>query len=283
MFLVKNQYRASGFPPDAHHVFGQMQAAMLTPLILAWMFPGRQQGVHGQPSTCAYNSSVNWIVYRRAFGLALLLVSLAALAWSLWPMPEQARSLVVSTAEMFPSELSPGKAGELPALAQPRLLLLEWPSVMRAGEVSNVRLVFDVTGQKMGSSQASPGMEDPYVVLAEARLELPGVPHTPLGEVSQALLPGRPVMFSWFLRPVDAGEAQGTIWLHLRFIPVAGGTEVRQVLTAQRIELRVIDWLGISGPWVRALASAGLVVGAAVCLDGAALWLWRRLDGKGVS
>lgn len=224
---------------------------------------------------------MNWTLYRRVFGLVLLFVSLAGLAWGYWPLPEQSRSLAVSVAEMIPPELSLDEGGELPFMDQPRLLLLEWPSVIRAGEVSTVRLVLDVSGQGSPSSQPMPGRDNPYTVLAEARLELPGVPHTPLGEISQAFLPGRPVMFSWFLRPAEAGEAQGTIWLHLRFIPVAGGLEVRQVLTAQRIDLRVIDWLGLSGPWVRALASAGLVVGAALGLDGAALWLWHRFQDKG--
>jgi hypothetical protein len=224
-----------------------------------------------------YNNPVNWTRLRRAFGLLLLAGSLITLTWGFWSPPEQARSLAISPAEMRPGELPAG----LPAIAEPRTLSLEWPAVIRAGDLATVRLVFDPSVQESRPAQVSPVA---YSVLAEARLELPGVPHSPVGVVSQALLPGWPVTFVWDLRPMLAGQAQGTVWLHLRFIPLAGGRELRQVLTAQRLDIRVIDFIGVSGPWARALGSAGAVIGAVLCLDGAVLWLWRRLEGKkGVS
>ena len=106
------------------------------------------------------------------------------------------------------------------------------------------------------------------------------LPHSPPGEISQALTPGRPLTFVWDLLPVAAGQAAGTVWLHLSFTSAAGGPELRQVLTAQRIDIRVTEFLGLSGPWARALGSAGVVVGAVFCLDGVVLWLWSRLDQK---
>jgi hypothetical protein len=119
-----------------------------------------------------------------------------------------------------------------------------------------------------------------YSVLAEARLELPAIPHTPIGDVSQGISPGRPVLFIWELLPGSAGKANGTVWLHLSFIPIAGGPALRQVLTAQRIDIRVIEFLGLSGPWARALGSAGVVVGIALWLDYALIWLWSRLERR---
>jgi hypothetical protein len=227
-----------------------------------------------------YNNPVNWTRVRRVFGLLLLSGSLIALVWSFRLIPDQARTLEIASAEMRPVDLPAG----LPAIAEQRQLSLEWPPVIRSGETATVRLIFDPSAQESQPAPASPVAGEGYSVLAEARLELSGVPHTPLGEVSQALLPDRPVTFVWDVRPVVAGEAQGTVWLHLRFVPAAGGPELRQVLTAQRIDIRVIDLLGVNGPWARALGSAGLVVGAALCLDGIFLWLWRRLDAnKGVS
>ena len=77
-----------------------------------------------------------------------------------------------------------------------------------------------------------------------------------MGEASQGLILGRPVLFVWDLRPDLAEEMDGTVWLHLSYIPVAGGPVMRQVLTAQRIEIRATDLLSLSGPWARALGSA---------------------------
>jgi len=228
----------------------------------------------------AYNIPVNWTLNRRVLGGLLLGVSLAALAWGLWPLPDQARSLAVSPQEMLPVELGsdPALAG-LSAVAEPRLLLLVWPSIMRLGDLAEVQLQFGPAEpvDPPEPALASPG--EPYSVLAEARLDLPGLPHSPPGEISQALTPGRSLAFVWDLLPVAAGETAGTVWLHLRYTSTTR-PELRQVLTAQRIQIRSIDFLGLSGPWARALGSAGVVVGAVLCLDGVVLWLWSRLERK---
>jgi hypothetical protein len=229
---------------------------------------------------CAYNIPVKWTRFRRMFGMLLCTVSLVALVWGLWPLPAQTRSLTISPAEMLPAELSPGAAGGLSAVAEPRVLILEWPSVIRSGDLASIRLAFSSARQGGSPLQISPIAGEGYSVLAEARLELPAIPHTPIGEVSQGLIPGRPVIFIWDLQPNRPGEANGTVWLHLSFIPVAGGPALRRVLTAQRINIRVIDILGLSGPWVRALGSAGVVVGAVLALDGALIWLWSRLERR---
>lgn len=226
----------------------------------------------------AYNISVNWTRIRRFFGLLLVAVSLIALVWGLWPLPVQTRSLSISPAEMLPADLIPGPAGDLPAVAEPRLMLLEWPSVIRKRDLASIRLAFSSAKMDGASLESSPTAGEVYSVLAQARLELPAILHTPMGEVSQGLSPGRPVLFIWDLRPNRAGNANGTVWLHLSFIPLAGGATLRQVLTAQRIDIRVIDLLGLSGPWARALGSAGVVVGAVLALDGVMIWLWSRLQ-----
>lgn len=228
-------------------------------------------------SFCAYNTPVSWTAVRRVFGLVLLAASLAALVWGLWPLPVQTRSLAISPAEMRPEELPASQAlDNLPAISEPRLLHLEWPPLMRSGDPASIRLAFAPAQQPGASPPASSGAGGDYSVLAEARLELPGIPHTPLGQVSQAFLPGRPLTFVWDILPDRAGETDGTVWLHLRFIPAVAGPDLRRVLTAQRIQVRVSEFFGLSGPWARALGSAGVVVGVVLGLDGAASWLWQR-------
>jgi hypothetical protein len=220
---------------------------------------------------------VNWTRIRWIFGLLLLGISLAALAWGLWPLPGQTRSLVITPGEMLPAELAsdPALAGP-PAIGASRLLVLEWPPVMRLGDLEQVRLQFGLAGPAAASLPAAAPPGGLYSVLAEARLELPGLPHSPPGEISQALTLGRPLSFTWNLLPQETGEAAGTLWLHLRFTSASGEPELRQVLTAQRIQVRAIDFLGLSGPWARALGSAGLVLGAVLCLDGVVMWLWSH-------
>lgn len=220
----------------------------------------------------SYNSAMSWTLVRRLLGLALLAASLIGLAWGLWPVSHQERSLVISPAQMRPALLPDAP----PAIAGPRTLNIEWPPRVRAGETASIRLIFAPSSQPGQLAPAVSEMSGAYSVLAEARLELPGVPHAPLGQVSQALLPDRSLTFVWDLQPLLAGQPQGTLWLHLRFIPSAAGPELRQVLTAQRLEVRVIDFFGLTGPWARALGSAGAVLGAALGLDGVARWLWRR-------
>jgi hypothetical protein len=229
---------------------------------------------------CTDTIPVNWTRLRRNFGLLLLVVSLVVLAWGLRPLPTQTRRLALSLAEMLPVELPPGSTADLSASIGSRVLLLEWPSVIRIGDTAAIRLVLNPAKGEGSSSQASQGLGEAYAVLAEARLELPGIPHTPMGEVSQALLPGSPVMFLWNLQPSRAGDGNGTVWLHLSFIPNRGGQTLRQVLTAQRIEIRVIDFLGLGGPWARALASAGVVVGAVLGLDAVLIWFWSRTHNQ---
>jgi hypothetical protein len=224
---------------------------------------------------------VNWTRIRRASGLLLLGFSLAALAWGVWPLPAQVRSLVITPGEMLPPELAsdPALAGP-PAIAASRLLLLRWSPVMRLGDLDQVELHFGQAEPSGPSKPAAAPSAGAYSVLAEARLELPDLPHSPPGEVSQALTPGRPLAFTWDLLPAVAGEADGTLWLHLRYISSTGGPELRQVLTAQRLQVRVIDFLGLGGSWARALGSAGLVLGAVLCLDGVVFWLWSRFTEK---
>jgi hypothetical protein len=232
------------------------------------------------PATRACFDKVSWVVIRRFFGLLLLAVSLVALVWGLWPLPVQARSLMISPSDMLPAELIPGSAGDLSAVVEPRLLIVEWPAIVRSGDLASIRLLFGPTGPAGSLAPASPPVGEAYSTLAEARLELPAIPHSPTGEVSQAMLSGRPVIFIWDLHPNHSGEANGTVWLHLSYIPLAGGPVLRQVITAQRIEIRVIDFLGVSGPWARALGSAGVVVGAVLSLDGVLIWLWSRLERR---
>lgn len=204
---------------------------------------------------------------RRLFGILLLIVSLALLGWGFAATQAETRSLSVGPQEM---QLPGAPAAAIP---ENRTLEVLWPSRLRVGDAGVIRLSLEMAGQ------AAPGGDwaDVYAthdVVAEARLEMAGVEYRPDGEVSQALQPGRPVMFQWSLRADQAGAYDGTVWLHLRFVPHDGGPEQRSVITAQRIEMQAGDFLGLSGALARVLGSTGAVVGLASSAE--ALAAWRR-------
>ena len=114
---------------------------------------------------------------------------------------------------------------------------------------------------------------DTHHVLVESRLEMDSIHYTPTGEVSEALRSGQPVAFLWSVRPDEQGAYLGTIWVHLRFLPLDGGEELRRVLTAQPVQIQAISLLGLSGAMARWLGGVGLAFGLVLGLDGVVMWL----------
>jgi len=112
-----------------------------------------------------------------------------------------------------------------------------------------------------------PNLYDTHHVLADARLDMVGVEFAPQGEISEALLPGKPVEFYWSVRAEDVGSYKGTVWLHLRFIPREGGPASRMVLSGQIIQIESANLFGLSGKAARVAGSVGAVVGSIFGLD----------------
>ncbi|MBN2550589.1 MAG: hypothetical protein JXB15_15600 [Anaerolineales bacterium] len=177
-----------------------------------------------------------------------------------------------------------------PLIPENRLLVLEWPARIKAGDADVVRLTLEMdefgtvtpTAQVGGNlleaqSVQIPNLYDTHTVVAEARLDLAGLEVAPGGDIAEALLPGQPVSFAWSIRPTDPGAYQGTVWLHLRFLPRSGGDETRRVLSAQRIEIQAVNFLGLGGSAARVLGSVGTVVGSVFGLDNLVGWGWQLI------
>lgn len=232
----------------------------------------------------------------------MLLISLAIFVWGVWPFARQLREVGLASGDMplapvataGPTQeptliptTTPG--GETPVIPEQRLLALEFPAQLRNGDSGLIMLTLemDTQGQLTASVQAEgeqthvepieiPNVYDTHLVIAEARLDLAGFDYRPEGEVSEALLPGKPVKFIWSIRPADVGNYYGTVWLHLRFMPLAGGPETRSVLSAQRVTIEVVSLLGLKGSTARVLGSVGVVLGSILGLDGVLEWLLKR-------
>lgn len=182
-----------------------------------------------------------------------------------------------------------------PAVPEERLLTLEWPTEIKVGDAEIVRLTLEIDSE--GDLTPTPYLEnselrsepieipnlyETHLVNAEARLDLAGVQYVPEGIIIETLLPGEPVIFLWSVRPIEVGTYDGTVWLHLRFIPKDGGQEYRSVLTAQLIEIQAVNFLGLGGTAARILGIAGVAVGSILSLDKFLSWIWRLISGLGV-
>ena len=107
-----------------------------------------------------------------------------------------------------------------------------------------------------------------------------GAQTSPPGLVSQSLQPGQTVTFSWSIRAVEPATQRGTVWFYLRYVPIDGGPEQRQALSAQPIEIEAVNFLGLKAQTARWLGAAGIVISFILgqpILGSAFKWAWQRV------
>lgn len=162
-----------------------------------------------------------------------------------------------------------------PAILEKRMLSLEYPATIRVGDADRVILTLEVDeqGKLMPTAQVGnrviqgevmeiPNVYDTHNLMAEARLDLPGMQVQPAETVSETMLPGQKVVFFWSVRPQEVGNYKGIVWFYLRFIPKAGGRDLRQALSAQFIEVDAVTLFGLKAGPARWLGMLGTVLGA---------------------
>ncbi len=180
-----------------------------------------------------------------------------------------------------------------PAIPEKRLLIVEWPKRVRVGDSALVRLSLEMDDQGTLTPTAFvegealeltpveiPNLYETHRVIAQARLDLAGVQVAPEGVMSEQLLPGMPTMFIWSVQPTEVGDFLGTIWLHLVFIPNEGGSDSRLMLSAQNIDIRAVDLLGLGGRSARILGAVGSVLGGLISLDNLLQWGFSLLKKR---
>ena len=177
-----------------------------------------------------------------------------------------------------------------------RMLTLEFPPKIRAGDSDVVRLILEVdesgnltaTVSVAGNSIRGqvviiPNLYDTHNVLAEARLDMAGVDIRPPETVSETLLPGQKATFYWSVLPPDVGRFKGTVWFYLHFVPKTSGVESRQALSAQPIEIEATSFLGLRANPARWLGIAGTFLSTVLgfpFLETILKWLWKRLRAR---
>jgi hypothetical protein len=182
-----------------------------------------------------------------------------------------------------------------PAVPEMRMLTLDFPPVIRAGDSDVIRLTLEVDAHgnltptasvagnvTQGQVVSIPNIYATHNVLAEARLDMAGMEVRPAEAVSQPLLPGQSAIYFWSVRPTDVGTYRGTVWLFLHFIPKGGGEESRQALSAQVIEIESTSLFGIQSGVARWLGVAGTFLSSLLglpFLEEAVKWVLKRIKG----
>jgi hypothetical protein len=185
----------------------------------------------------------------------------------------------------------------LPAIPEARLLFMEWPPTIRVGDSRRIHLSLQVDAEgrltptvseagnlSSGEPVQIPNLYATHNVVVEARFDIAGLQVSPEGEVMEPMQPGQKVDFYWSVKPLDVGTYQGTIWLHLHFIPLEsglqGGADSRIALSAQPVEIQAINFLGLGGMPARILGGVGALLGSVLGLDNIVSWLWGFLKKR---
>ncbi len=180
-----------------------------------------------------------------------------------------------------------------PAIQESRRLTLEYPPEIRLGDTDVVRLTLEVddlgnitpTAQiegnlVTGSTVEIPNLYDTHNVTAEARFDMAGPLITPSDLISEPLLPGQSVTFYWSIRPREAGNYRGTVWLSLRFVNKLNGEETQKVLSAQQVQIEATTFLGLKADTARAAGGVGSIVAGILGFpfaDDILKFLWDRV------
>lgn len=186
-----------------------------------------------------------------------------------------------------------------PAIPESRRLTLEFPPVIRTGDSARIRLQLEVDDRGnitptavvegnviSGEVVEIPNLYETHNVVAEARLDMAGMEVQPSGPINEPLLPGQPVTYFWSVRPKESGKYEGTVWLHLRFIPKNGGEETRVPASVQFLEIEANSFLGLlNGGAARGIGALGSVVGSVLgfpFVDDLIKWFFRRIRAGGL-
>lgn len=229
-------------------------------------------------------------------GLTLLLAQLACGVSNSAPVAEAPAAAAPSPLPALTQEaLFPTETGlpPQPAVNESRMLTLEYPPQIRAGDSDLIRLTLEVddlgnltataetAGQlTKGELVQIPNIYETHNIVAETRLDMAGVQIDPSGAMSETLRPGQSLTFYWSVRAEEVGTYRGTLWFYLHFVPLDGGPEQRQALSAQKVEIEAVDFLGLKAQPARWLGAAGTLVSTFLgmpFLEESLKWLWRRV------
>jgi len=208
--------------------------------------------------------------WRLGMAVIVLTTSLAMLTWGLLPGQRVVRRQQIQASEMQLPASSP-------VVPETRLLTLDYPPNVPAGDAGKITLAFEV--ETPGEATGFQNVYETHNVLAEAQLEMAGVNTRPATIVSEPLLPGQKVTFYWTVSPAEVGNYEGTVWFYLHFVPKMSGTESRILLSSRLMEIEATDLFGMRSQTARWIGVPGVFIGVLLAfpfLERVLKWVWSK-------
>ncbi|GEM_PF-6431103 len=114
----------------------------------------------------------------------------------------------------------------------------------------------------------------------EASLQLGNLPVEPQGSIFQRLLPVIPAEFRWEITGTDNVEPEGTLWVHLLFLPPDDRPPVRVLVLARPVSFTIRSFWSLPVITASALGILGLMAGCGIGLPAilpGILQRWRKV------
>jgi len=230
-------------------------------------------------------------VFLLGLGLWVLLSACGTVSESSQPSPTESVPMPTPTLDLS----AEGEQSPAPSIEY-RLLTLEFPPKIRAGDADLIRLTLEVDEQGnltptaeidghevTGETIEVENLYETHYIIAESRLDMAGVQIVPPELISEPLLPEESVTFYWSISAPDAGNYLGTVWFYLRYIPKDGGAESRRAVSAQRIEIESTKFFSIlSADSAKKLGAIGSFLGVVLgfpFVDDILKFFWGKVRG----
>lgn len=227
-----------------------------------------------------------WSLYlkyqiRIIFGMVIFIISVAILTWEQLPAAKQSHVFELPSIEVFDSENKDDRT--LSSISfEHYQIKLDWPVRMYSGKKETITLNLEAYGREINpggaiepgnidgewSDERSDMIYESYNLVAEARIDLPGIEIIPKGEISQPLPLGKSLNFQWRISSDHDGIYPGMFWFYINIVQKQGGAHERRALLAYPIKVTSYSFLGLS---------RDVLLGISAVLFLASFALWYRI------
>jgi len=237
---------------------------------------------------------------RQIIGLLMIIIAIFMLIWGEGKFLRQIKTVYINTNNIFPSiddggdsmvteslfsrtPMPLGTSGaeewiEKSAPSATYILVLDAPGKIRIGDADYIQLKiipdglegtpeFTSNGDEIYRHESTTTKNSSYNLLAETRLELPGVLYKPSADIITSFQAGQVVSLYWTVQPENSGAYQGIVWLHFQFVPDDGSEALRLMVSRQVIDISAVSFAGLSGNEARIIGWVGFIIGLALDVD----------------
>jgi hypothetical protein len=196
-------------------------------------------------------SKIDWPSW---WGLSLISVTLVLFLYTFI-----SPSYILETVTLQPFKTVLPGSGQVVTVCEDCTLIIRRPITLRPGGSGTVGL--EIRFGELNSGSTSQINPQDYQLVAETRLEVPGVQISPPDLTSRGVPDSGVLSFSWQLNPHQEGNFQGNLWLFLNLVPVSGDELERLPVLARSIDIHVASILGMPVTLARWVGAGGIIVG----------------------